>query len=74
MLSFFFDLWIAANSSSLLMVLFVGDRIKFVGVVLPEEVWTGVLLPEELVAGIGDEQLLLAVSAKRSATVGADRP
>lgn len=73
MVSFFFDLWIAANSSSLLMVLFVGDRIRLVGVVLPEEVCTGVLLPEELIAGVGDEQLSPVVNAKRSAT-GADLP
>jgi len=47
-----------------------------VGVVLPEEVWTGVLLPEEPLIGIGDGQLLpaVAVKARRSATVGADRP
>lgn len=54
------------------MVLLVGDRIRFVGVFLPEEVWTGVLLPEEL--GAGDAQLSAAVRARRSATVGADRP
>lgn len=58
------------------MVLLVGDRIRLVGVVLPEDVWTGVLLPEEPLIGIGDEQLLPAVvvKARRSATVGADRP
>lgn len=41
------------------------------GVLLPDEVWTGVLLPE---LGIEEEELLLAVSAKRSATVGTLRP
>lgn len=57
------------------MVLLVGDRTRLVGVVLPEEVWTGVLLPEELLVGIGDEQLLpVVVRARRSATVGTDRP
>lgn len=76
MLSRFFDLWIAANNSSLDIVLLVGDRTRLVGVVLPEEVWTGVLLPEEPLTGVGDEQLLpaVAVKARRSATVGADRP
>lgn len=71
MFSLFFDLWIAANSSSLDIVLFVGDSIKLVGVLLPDDVWTGVLLPE---FGIDDEQLLLALKAKRSATVGILRP
>lgn len=71
MFSLFFDLWIAANNSSFDMVLFVGDKIRLVGVFLPEEVWTGVLLPEELSAG--DEQLLSVFSARRSATVDADR-
>jgi len=58
------------------MVLLVGDRTILVGVVLPEEIWMGVLLPEELLVGIGDEQLLPAtvVRARRSATVGTDRP
>lgn len=56
------------------MVLFVGDRIRLVGAALPEEIWTGVLLPEELLAVVGDEHLLPAVRARRSATVGADRP
>lgn len=76
LLSFFLDLWIAANSSSLDIVLLVGDRTRLVSVVLPEELWMGVLLPEELFVGIGDEQLLPAavVRAKRSATVGTDRP
>lgn len=43
------------------------------GVLLPDEVWTGVLLPE---LGIEEEEeeLLLAVSARRSATVGILRP
>lgn len=41
------------------------------GVLLPDEVWTGVLLPE---LGIEEEELLLAVSARRSATVGTLRP
>jgi len=58
------------------MVLLVGDRTRLVGVVLPEEVWMGVLLPEELLVGTGDGQLLPAVvvRARRSATVGTDRP
>lgn len=36
----------------------------------------GVLLPEELLVGTGDEQLLptAVVRARRSATVGTDRP
>lgn len=53
------------------MVLLVGERMRFVGVLLPDEVWTGVLLPE---LGIEEEELLLAVSARRSATVGILRP
>lgn len=71
MFNLLFDLWIAANNSSLDMVLLVGERMRFVGVLLPDEVWTGVLLPE---LGIEEEELLLAVSARRSATVGILRP
>lgn len=73
MFNLFFDLWIAANNSSLDIVLLVGERIRLVGVLLPDEVWTGVLLPE---LGIEEEEeeLLLAVSARRSATVGILRP
>lgn len=43
------------------IVLFVGDRTRFVGVFLPE-------FPD------GDEQLLLLISARRSAIVGIVRP
>lgn len=72
MFNLFFDLWIAANNSSFDIVLLVGERIRLMGVLLPDEVWTGVLLPE---LGIEEEEeLLLAVSARRSATVGILRP
>ena len=51
------------------MVLLVGERTKFVGVLLPEEdPKTGVLLPEVLTLVEGP----LVVKARRSATVGVD--
>lgn len=61
MFSLFFDLCMAANNSSFDIVLLVGDRTRFVGVLLPE-------------LDVGEGQFGLPISAMRSAIVGIVRP